>query len=74
MSDEPDSLVLRFLRRIDARVEELVADAKDVKQRLNSLEGQVSLLHNDIVHVHHRIDRVEERLKRIETRLDLIDA
>jgi predicted nucleic acid-binding Zn-ribbon protein len=74
MSDEPDGLVLRFLRRIDARVEELVADAKDVKQHLNSLEGQVSLLHTDSVHVHHRIDRVEERLIRIETRLDLIDA
>ena len=74
MSDEPDSIVLRYLRRIDERTERLEADMKDMKTRLTSVEEQVSLLRSDTVHVQHRLDRVEDRLGRIEKRLDLIHA
>jgi chromosome segregation ATPase len=81
MSDEPDNIVLRYLRRIDARMDDLVADLKDVKGRLISLGEQVSLLRSemgtmraDMVRLEHRIDRMDERLRRIETRLDLIEA
>jgi len=74
MSDEPDSLVLRYLRLIDERTERLESDMKDMKTRLTSVEEQVSLLRSDMVHVQHRLDRVEDRLGRIEKRLDLIHA
>jgi predicted nucleic acid-binding Zn-ribbon protein len=74
MSDEPDSIVLRYLRRIDERTERVEGDMKDIKTRLTSVEEQVSLLRSDVVHVQHRLDKVEDRLGRIEKRLDLIDA
>jgi len=74
MSDEPDSLVLRYLRRIDERTERLENDMKDVKARLTSVEEQVALLRTDVIHVHHRLDRMDERLTRVEKRLDLINA
>jgi predicted nucleic acid-binding Zn-ribbon protein len=74
MSDEPDNVVLHYLRRIDERTERLEGDMKDMKTRLTSVEEQVSLLRSDVVHVQHRLDKVEDRLGRIEKRLDLIDA
>ena len=74
MSDEPEKLVLRYLRRLDERMEAVQGEIRDAKNRLGSLESQVSLLHTDIVHVHHRLDRMDDRLTRIEKRIDLIDA
>jgi predicted nucleic acid-binding Zn-ribbon protein len=74
MSDEPENIVLRYLRRIDERTDRFEHSMEDIKTRLTSVEGQVSLLRADVVHVNHRLDRVDERLSRIEKRLDLIDA
>ena len=79
MSDEPDSLVLRYLRRIDQRTEKLETDMREVKERLGGLEHQMSLVHRDLAGLHadvvrldQRIDRVDVRLERIEKRLDLV--
>jgi predicted nucleic acid-binding Zn-ribbon protein len=74
MSGEPEDLVLRYLRRIDEKVDSLRDDMRDVKQRLTSLEGQVALLHGDYARQSERIDRVELRLERIERRLNLAEA
>jgi hypothetical protein len=71
MSDDPDNLVLVFLRRIDTRLERLAEDMRDVKQRMTSLEAQIALLHGDFARQSERIDRIEIRLERIEHRLDL---
>ena len=81
MSDEPDSIVLRYLRRIDARLDDMVGEMREIKARVASLEEQfvvirsdIANIHGDIVRLDHRIDRVEVRLERMEKRLDLIAA
>lgn len=48
MTDEPDSLVLRYLRRINATVDRLSSDMTDVKQRLTSMERQLGELRVDM--------------------------
>jgi chromosome segregation ATPase len=79
MVDEPDSLILRYLRRIDERQERLAEDMADVKLRLTSLESSVSRVQGELASIHadfagqsKRIDRIEQRLDRIEQRLDLL--
>jgi len=67
MSDQPDGVVLVFLRRIDARVEKLAEDMLEVKQRLGHLEEQYASLSR-------RVDRLDMRLERVERRLELSEA
>lgn len=67
MADEPESIVLRYLRQIDTKVDRLSEDMRDVKHRLSTLEETVA-------GQSRRMDRVEDRLDRIERRLDLADA
>ena len=74
MADEPDNLVVRYLRRLDEKVDRLLDDMREVKQRLSSVEVSVAHLHGDFAAQSGRIDRLENRLDRIEHRLDLRDA
>ena len=67
MSDDPDNLMLVYLRRIDAKVDGLREDVVEVKQRLGFLEEQYAS-------ISRRVDRIDLRLERIERRLDLVDA
>jgi tetrahydromethanopterin S-methyltransferase subunit G len=78
VSTEPDSLILTYLRRLDAKVDRLADDMQDVKRRLTSLEGQVAAIHGHIAGLHGdfagqsaRLDRIEARLDQIERRLDM---
>ena len=64
---EPDNLTLVYLRRIDEKVDRLVADSHDIKARLAGVE-------ENLAGVHRRIDRLELRVERIEKRLDLADT
>ena len=81
MAEKPDSLILQYLRRFDARLARLEDDMQDVKVRLGSIESQIVGLHTemshvrgDVVHVLHRLDKTDERLLRIERRLDLVEV
>lgn len=67
MTEEPDNIVLRYLRRIDEKFDRLIDDVRDLKVRTTSLE-------EGVVGIHRRLDRVEFRLDRIEKRLELNDA
>ncbi len=66
MADEPDNLVLIYLRRLDAKMDRIIEDMSDVKLRLTAVEEAV-------VRLTHRVDRLESRVDRIERRLDLVD-
>lgn len=66
MTDEPDNLVLVYLRRLDAKMDRIVDDLADVKVRLTNLEEGVAVMSR-------RMDRLEARVERIERRLDLVD-
>lgn len=74
MSDEPENLVLRSLRRIEAGMDGLREEMREVKTRIGLLEQQVSLMGQQVAAVSIRIDRVEARLDRIERRLDLVEV
>jgi len=74
MSDQPENLVLHYVRLIDVKLDRLVGDVQDIKGRLTSLEAKVALLHGDFAGQSARIDRIELRLERIESRLDLVPA
>ena len=65
--DEPDSRTLRWMRRIDAKLDLRADIARGTRTR-------VGLLAQQYTSVSTRIDRLENRLERIERRLDLVDA
>ena len=67
MSDDSDNLMLRYLRRIDEKVDGLREDVREIKTRVGLLEQQYASLSS-------RIDRIESRLDRIEKRLDLVEV
>jgi len=77
VSDQPENLILVFLRRIDAKVDALADEMREVKHRLTRLEIAVANLAateaNHYASLASRLDRCELRLDRIERRLDLVD-
>lgn len=81
MSDQPENIVLVYLRRIDERTARTEEDIRDVKRRLTSLELSVGRLTSDIGGLREdyagmplRMDRFDARLERIERRLDLVET
>ena len=67
MTDEPESLVLRMLRKMDVKLDRLVDDVADLKVGVTAVE-------EGLAGVHRRMDRFESRLDRIERRLELAEA
>ena len=67
MADEPQNLVLQYLRKFDGALQGLTEDVHEIKVRLTHVEENLTI-------VHRRLDRVEGRLERIEKRLELIDS
>ena len=67
MSGEPENLVLRSLRRIEAAIDGLREGNRGIKTGLGLLEQQFASFSN-------QLDRVELRLDRIEKRLDLVEV
>ena len=74
MPKEPENIVLVLLRRIDEKVDRLMADVQDVKVRVTAPEERLAGVGFSIAGINRRIDRVDERLDRIEQRLDLTEA
>jgi hypothetical protein len=62
MADEgPESLTLRLLRKVDAGLDELREDVREVKSRLGNVEAAVALLSGRMDHFDERLARVERR-------------
>ncbi len=74
MSDEPDNLVLAYLRGMDEKLDRLSETVADTGRCMTSLETKVALLHGDFASQSERIDRIDLRLARIEWRLDVVNA
>ncbi len=66
MSDGPDSLVLRFMRQVDAKLDRVIDDLADIKVRVTNVE-------ENLVALNRRVDRMDLRIERIERRLDLTE-
>ena len=80
MVEEPESLTLVYLRRLDAKVDRLGVDMIEVKDRLTALEqGQVAIWRVLTDHAEAdarlqvQVDRISGRLDRIERRLDIAE-
>ena len=77
MAEDPESLVLVMLRRLDGKMDDMALDIRDIKQRLTTLEiGVANLAATEASHYANlalRVDRVEDRIGRIERRLDLVE-
>ena len=74
MSDQPENLILIYLRRIDARLERMEEDVRDLKYRMTLVEEGMGRITQSYAGLQLRMDRIENRLDRIERRLDLQDA
>ncbi|MFM8700606.1 MAG: hypothetical protein ACKOC1_04305 [Hyphomicrobiales bacterium] len=67
MADEPENLTLKFLRRIDEKLDRVAENVHMIKVRLTSV-GE------SLVGIIRRVDRIEDRMDRIERPLDLAGA
>ncbi|UZE47225.1 hypothetical protein [Rhodopseudomonas sp. P2A-2r] len=67
MAEEPDNLVLVYLRRLDEKMDRVLDDMRDLKIRVTGLE-------EGLAGVNRRLDRMEIRIDRIERRLEIADA
>ena len=78
MSEQPETLMLVYLRRLDASMAELRADVADIKHRLTALElqvaQQVSTEASHYASLAIRLDRIEGRLGRLERQADILPA
>ena len=71
MSDEPDSLVLRYLRRLDEKMDRLGHQVSDVAMGVRAMTTHtLSFMQNEVAH-DHALATIHQRLDKIERRLDL---
>lgn len=66
MANEPDNILLQYMRRFDEKLDRIVDEMLDIKVRLTAVE-------EGLAGVNRRLDRLELRIERIERRLDLVD-
>jgi hypothetical protein len=71
--DEPQGLVLEYLRRLDRKVDALTEEFRNFNLRVGAGESHITGLHVADVQQAGEIDRIKERLTRVERRLDLVD-
>jgi predicted nucleic acid-binding Zn-ribbon protein len=74
MVEEPDNIVLVYLRRIDDKLDRVIADVQDLKFRMTAVERRLADVEASVAGVQSRVDRMEVRLDRIERRFDLVEA
>jgi len=80
MVDDPDNIVLVYLRRIDAKVDAVALDIRELKERMSAVEIGLSAVRRDIAHLaetdarlQFAMDRMRDDINRIQRRLDLTE-
>jgi predicted TIM-barrel enzyme len=81
MVDEPENLTLRYLRRIDSKIDGLAETQREHGHRLTRIESSLASMRRDqandaeaIALSSARTDRLSDRIGRIERRLEIADA
>jgi septal ring factor EnvC (AmiA/AmiB activator) len=81
VTEETDNVVVLHLRRFETKLDKLVADVSELKDRMTALEQHSSAQTQhllavviDIANLNARQSRMDFRLERIATRLGLIEA
>ena len=77
MSDQPDNMVVAWMRKLDAKIDRIGEDVREIKQRTTTVEHQIAqVVATEASHyasLSSRLDRLEQRIDRIERRLDLVE-
>ena len=74
MADKIDDFTHAWMRRVEAKLDQLLEDNKEFRGRLGRLERGVADVHVQLAEHSVRMDRMNDRLERIERRLDLSEA
>lgn len=74
MDDGPDSIIRRYLRRIDERREGVGVRLDQLTNRARGAEGTTAALAHGVAAMSGRLDDVDARLARIARRLDLVEV
>jgi hypothetical protein len=74
MVDEPDNLVLVYLRRLDEKFDRLAADLSDIKIRMTAVVEKFGGINRRLDRVVGSLNRIEHRLDGIDTRLGAIET
>jgi DNA repair ATPase RecN len=74
MTDQPENLVLAFLRDMHAGLERMEGKLDELVRRVGSVETNLAHVHVELAAHSARMDRIDGRLDRIEKRLGLVDA
>lgn len=64
MTENVENLVLEGLRRLDEKIDRIIEQGCENRERLGHLEEAYAS-------ISRRVDRIDDRLERIERRLDL---
>ena len=73
MADEPNSLVLEHLKRIQADISDLKASVGELREGQLSLRDDVHAIRGDLLRHERILASLDSRLCRVETRLELVD-
>ena len=71
MTDEPDSLVLRFLRKMDEKLDKLDGRQQETNAELRSIKTHISAFMQSELAQDSSLASILTRLDKIERRLDL---
>ena len=71
MTDEPDSIVLRFLRKMDEKLDKLDGRQQETNAELRSIKTHISAFMQSELAQDSSLASILTRLDKIERRLDL---
>jgi chromosome segregation ATPase len=74
VTDNIENPTLKFMRRLDTRLDRLENDIGDIKLRVTATEEHLASIMMSMAGVNSRMDKIDERLAHVERRLDLTDA
>ena len=73
MADEPDNITLRYLRRLDEKMDRLAERVDDLSSEVRSMRTHMVAYAEDHARHDGGIASLRTRLDRVERRLDLQD-
>lgn len=73
MADEPDNLVLEYLRRFDTQMKGFDTKLDRLSDDVRDLRIPLTHVKENLDGVHRRLDLLDMRVDRIERRLELVD-
>jgi hypothetical protein len=74
MTDDPDSIVLRYLRRLDAKADRIGEAVSDLSAEVRGIKGHLAAFMQDEIAQDSALASIKDRLTRMERRLDITET